>query len=61
MAKDVRGAASLYSMPGQENAVQIAAPVCVGSMRAEPGNELYGLHRDERNASFYVFFEHWKI
>jgi quinol monooxygenase YgiN len=60
MAEDIRVAAFLYSKPGQENDVQAAALACVGPTRAEPGNDMYVLHRDKSDASLFVFIEHWK-
>ncbi len=60
MAEDVRVAAFLHAQPGQEDAVRNAALACVEPTRAEAGNDMYVLHRDEKDPSLFVFIEHWK-
>lgn len=60
MADDIRVAAFLYAKPGEESAVEKAALACVAPTRAEPGNDMYVLHRDTKDRSLFVFIEHWK-
>ena len=59
MAEDVRVVALLHARPAQEGAVREAATACVAPTRAESGCDLYVLHRDSKDASLFVFVEHW--
>ena len=60
MADDIRVAAFLHAKPGEEDAVREAALACVAPTRAEAGNDLYVLTQDSKDASMFVFIEHWK-